>query len=91
MSKVVSLRGGPIGGGDPPSNESLIDALEGLLKAARDGEFVGMAAVLLGKGEGIGYCFAGSLKYYTTLGGIEEMKVEFGSLVDSMMEGDTVH
>lgn len=88
MSKVVSLRGGPIGGGDePPNNESLIDALENLLKAARDGEFIGMAAVLSGKGESIGYCFAGSLKYYTTLGGIEEMKVEFGALVDGMLEG----
>lgn len=87
MSKVVSLRGGPIGGGDdPPTSASLIDALENLLKAARDGEFTGMAAVLSGNGEGIGFCFAGTLKYYTTLGGIEEMKVEFGALVDGMME-----
>jgi hypothetical protein len=93
MSKVVSLRGGPIGGGDePPNNESLIDALENLLKAARSGEFVGMAAVLLGSGEGVGYCFAGTLKYYTALGAMEEMKVEFGGLVDGMLEdGGSIH
>lgn len=84
MTNVISLRGDKMDDdGEPPrTNEALVECLKRLLESAERGEFIGIAAVLLGETDNVGYCFGGRLRYYTTIGGIEEMKVEFCSLAD---------
>ena len=87
MTNVVSLHGGSVGGDGggetPQSSVALIECLNRLIESAEKGEFVGIAAVLLGENDNVGYCFGGRLRYYTTLGGMEEMKVEFATLAES--------
>jgi hypothetical protein len=86
VTNVVSLRGGKTDGvGEPPqSNEALIECLRRMLASAESGDFIGIAAVLLGETDNVGYCFGGRLRYYTTIGGIEEMKHEFVAMVEDV-------
>jgi hypothetical protein len=43
---------------------------------------------LLGETDNVGYCFGGRLRYYTTIGGIEEMKHEFVAMVEDVTGGE---
>ena len=74
---IVSLRGGPVSiEGEKPC-ETLIGALTDLLERAQRGELRGIAATLSGRDGGVGFCLAGGLPFYTTMGAIEHLKVEF--------------
>jgi hypothetical protein len=71
--KVVSLRGGyPLQGAQ--ANATVIRELERLVEAARSGEIVGLAGSYVHKNNVITYSYAGTVRGYALLGGLECLK-----------------